>query len=136
MKKIVKLTESDLHKLVGNVVKKVIKENSNEPIDVTQSFVSAILETKHYYDSWDNGMYRNVEVHNKAGESFIFDLYINRSFTPAIRSNDYDVPDDPGDTRLGVEIYDVVAYDADDEEISPITFDEDEILETLYDLCL
>ena len=50
MKKIIKLTESDLHEIVKNTIKKVIKENNNEPLDITNSFISATLRPMYPSD--------------------------------------------------------------------------------------
>jgi len=134
MKKIIKLTESDLHEIVKKTIRKVIKENNNEPLDITNSFISAIFDAQYHWDTWDEGWHRDVDVYNEGGETFSFDLYVYRDITPGSPSHDYDVPDDPDEVSVELEIDNVKAYDSEGNEIIPITFDENEVLNALYDL--
>lgn len=135
MKKIIRLTENDLHSIVKNTLKKVIKESNNEPLDITESFISAIFDAQYYWETFDEGWHREIDVYNELGETFTFDLYIYREITPGRPSHDYDVPDDPDEVRVELEIDNVKYYDSEGDEIQPITFDETEVLNALYDLC-
>ena len=78
MKKIIRLTENDLHSIVKNTLSKVIKESNNEPIDITEGLISSIWDSNYDFDRWEDGWHREVDFANEAGESYILDIYINR----------------------------------------------------------
>lgn len=133
MKKIIRLTENDLHSIVKNTLSKVIKESNNEPIDITEGLISSIWDSNYDFDRWEDGWHREVDFANEAGESYIFDIYINREVRPGLKSHDYDVPDDPDEINVTLDIDNIRAFDADGEEICPITFNTERILDSLYD---
>lgn len=133
MKKIIRLTENDLHRLVKNTLKKIIRESSNEPVDITEGLIYSIWDSNYDFDRWEDGWHREVDFANEAGESYIFDIYINREVKPGLNSHDYDVPDDPDEINVTLDIDNIRAFDADGEEIHPITFNTERILDSLYD---
>lgn len=133
MKKIIRLTENDLHRLIKNTLSKVIKESNNEPIDITEGVISSIWDSNYDFDRWEDGWHREVDFANEAGESYILDIYINREVKPGLKSHDYDVPDDPDEINITLDIDNIRAFDADGEEMYPITFNAERILDSLYD---
>lgn len=133
MKKIIRLTENDLHSIVKNTLSKVIKESNNEPIDITEGVISSIWDSNYDFDRWEDGWHREVDFANEAGESYILDIYINREVKPGLKSHDYDVPDDPDEINVTLDIDNIRAFDAYGEELYPITFDTERILDSLYD---
>lgn len=122
MKKIIRLTESELHGIIMNTVKKVLRE-SNEG----QQFIQAIADGIN--TQW-NPMYLTPggnEIDIDLGENTTawieFELVCSPYLRSGMKSNDYDVPDDPDEIvdEPKVEITNIVIYFDNDGSEQQIT---------------
>ncbi len=111
MKKIIRLTESELHGIIMNAVKKVLRE-SNEGQQFFQAIANGINT------QW-NPRYLtpgNNEIEISLGEdttAYIdFELVCDPYKSGGARSNSYDVPDDPDEIvdEPKVEITSIIIY--------------------------
>lgn len=111
MKKIIRLTESELHGIIMNAVKKVLRESNEE-----QQFFQAIANgintqwNPRYLTPGDNEIDIDLDENTTAYIDFelVCDPYVRRG----MRSYDYDVPDDPDEIvdEPKVEITNIVIY--------------------------
>lgn len=115
MKKIIRLTENDLHKIVKNIASKVIKEEINE--NLTNMVISAILRNKEQFVELEDGRH-TINVEDKDFDFEIdFSLYYDEEYS------DFDV-----------EIFNVEAFKKYTDDIIDTDFNIDRIEDALYDI--
>ena len=122
MKKIIRLTESELHGIIMNAVKKVLRE-SNEG----QQFIQAIADgintqwNPMYLTPGDNEI--DIDLGENTTAWIEFELVCNPYVRSGMKSNDYDVPDDPDEIvdEPKVEITNIVIYFDNDGSEQQIT---------------
>ena len=115
MKKIIRLTENDLHKIVKNIASKVIKEEINE--NLTNMVISAILRNKVQFLELEDGRH-TINVEDKEFDFEIdFSLYYDEEYS------DFDV-----------EIFNVEAFKKYTDDIIDTDFNIDRIEDALYDI--
>ena len=115
MKKIIRLTENDLHKIVKNIASKVIKEEINE--NLTNMVISAILRNKVQFLELEDGRH-TINVEDKEFDFEIdFSLYYDEEYS------DFDV-----------EIFNVEAFKKYTDDIIDADFNIDRIEDALYDI--
>lgn len=115
MKKIIRLTENDLHKIVKNIASKVIKEEINE--NLTNMVISAILRSKELFVELEDGRH-TINVEDKEFDFEIdFSLYYDEEYS------DFDV-----------EIFNVEAFKKYTDDIIDADFNIDRIEDALYDI--
>ena len=111
MKKIIRLTESELHGIIMNTVKKVLRE-SNEGQKFFQAIANGINTqwNPRYLTPGNNEIEISLGKDTTAYIDFelVCDPYIRRG----MKSNDYDVPDDPDEIvdEPKVEITSIIIY--------------------------
>jgi hypothetical protein len=115
MKKIIRLTESDLHNIIQHSVKRVLREETDKNL-VLQSIAQKIANQGHLSASvgendadfdLDNGMFAYITCDVDSSP------YIHQG----MRSSSYDVPDDDDEIidELSVEVQSIEVYDEDGE---------------------
>jgi hypothetical protein len=117
MKRVIRLTESDLHNLIQRSVERVLREQGD----------TLLLQEIAQYIVQKGGIIANpgeneLELYLKDGRQ-VFIIYIvscNPYLRQGMRSNDYDVPDDPDEIidDFDVEIKDMWLCDYDDNEVT------------------
>ena len=122
MKKIIRLTESELHGIVMNAVKRVLRE-SNEDQQLINAMVNWINTQWNpgYLTPGDNEIYIKLDENTMAWIDFeiVCDPYVKSG----MKSNYYDVPDDPDEIvdEPKVEITSIVIYFDDSDSERQIT---------------
>ena len=115
MKKIIRLTENDLHKIVKNIASKVIKEEINE--NLTNMVISAILRNKVQFLELEDGRH-TINVEDKEFDFEIdFSLYYDEEYSDC-----------------HVEIFNVEAFKKYTDDIIDADFNIDRIEDALYDI--
>ena len=126
MKKIFRLTESELHHIVRETANKVISRALTEnEVDgkLCKIIADRILESGEYvldyHDQDENVEYQDIQIGKDAYASVTFDVIEKPTVRMGMKSHDYDVPDDPpyldGDTKVEVtEIY-ICDFEANDD---------------------
>ena len=110
MKRIIRLTENDLHGIVRNAIKRILRESNDN-----QSIIAIADAIKQQWkpDSLlpgDNEI--DVELGGNASAWIDFNLVCNPYIQPGTPSSDYDVPDDPDEIvdEPEVEVNQIVMY--------------------------
>lgn len=117
MKKIIRLTESDLHNIIQHSVVRVLHEQSDSLLlqDIAQYIVQ-----KREVNARPGENELEVELQDGRIAYITYDVLSNPYLQQGLKSNDYDVPDDPDEIvdDWDVEIIDICLYDYDDNEIT------------------
>ena len=102
MKKVIRLTESDLHNIIEGSVRKVLREEQDKSL-LLQSIAQSIVQQGRF----DVTLGENDADFDLQGGYYAYvtfevmgDPYIKRG----MRSNDYDVPDDPDEIVDDVKV--------------------------------
>ena len=118
MRKIIRLTESDLHNLVQRSVLRVLQEQNDFGL-LLQSIAQSIVQK----DEIDvNPGENDLEVELQDGRLVYikYNVLCNPYLHQGMKSSDYDVPDDPDEIidDWDVEIIDICLFDYDDNEVT------------------
>ena len=118
MKKIIRLTESDLRGIVQRSVLRVLQEQNDFGL-LLQSIAQSIVQK----DEIDvNPGENDLEVELRDGRLVYikYNVLCNPYLRQGMKSSDYDVPDDPDEVidDWDVEIIDICLYDYDDNEVT------------------
>ena len=117
MKKIIRLTESDLHNLIQRSVERVLREQGDTLL--LQEIAQYIVQKGEIIaNPGENDL--EVELQDGRLAYIIYIVSCNPYLRQGMRSNDYDVPDDPDEIidDWDVEIIDICLYDYDDNEVT------------------
>lgn len=111
-KKIIRLTESDLHQIVENAVNSIISE-LREP---SRDYVNDVLNADYVGKctiSFVNSTYGegDVEVVGKSGTEYTIKVFVNGEYIKGEKSHDYDVPDDYDETNEWISDIELYYYD-------------------------
>ena len=118
---VLRLVESDLHRLISSTVEKILKENA-ENNGILSIICQKITELQNEID-W-TGKEGDLEIPlDDEGNNIAFIQYEvedNRYLVPGQRSFDMDVPDDPDYTEGDYDVFinDIVIYDSENNEHS------------------
>ena len=94
MKKIIRLTESDLHNIIKHSVKKILKEEKDKTL-ILQSIAQKIANGGKISAKFEDN---EIELDIDDNIVYIsFDASPKIHYEPAYRSNNRDVPDDPAE---------------------------------------
>ena len=118
MKKIIRLTESDLRGIVQRSVLRVLQEQNDFGL-LLQSIAQSIVQK----DEIDvNPGENDLELELQDGRLVYikYNVLCNPYLRQGMKSSDYDVPDDPDEIidDWDVEIIDICLYDYDDNEVT------------------
>ena len=118
MKKIIRLTESDLHGLVQRSVLRVLQEQNDFGL-ILQDIAQYIVQ-KGEIDVKPGENNLEVELRDGRLAYVTYDVQCSPYLRQGMKSNDYDVPDDPDEIidDWDVEIIDICLYDYDDNEVT------------------
>ena len=106
MKKIIRLTESDLHNFIKRSVERILREQGGDDL-LLQSIAQGLVQQQLSVSPGEN------EAEVQLGEDTFAYVKYNVLCSPylkqGMRSNDYDVPDDPDEIidELEVEVIEV-----------------------------
>lgn len=114
MKRIIRLTENDLHKMVRNVLKGVLRESNLVPL------IANAVEQQWKPDTLTPGENEiDVEPTRNTAVFITFNLICSPYIQPGMRSQSRDVPDDPDEIvdEPEVEITQIYMVLNDDDEM-------------------
>lgn len=117
MKKVIRLTESDLHNLIQRSVLRVLHEENDTLL--LQDIAQSIADKNEIIMSQGRN---DIEVELRDGRlvyieyNVVSDPYLEKG----MESGDYDVPDDSDEIidDYDIEVNDIVLYDYDDNEVT------------------
>lgn len=118
MKKIIRLTESDLRGIVQRSVLRVLQEQNDFGL-LLQDIAQCIVQ-KGEIDVKPGENNLEVELRDGRLAYVTYDVQCSPYLRQGMKSNDYDVPDDPDEIidDWDVEIIDICLYDYDDNEVT------------------
>lgn len=111
MKKIIRLTENDLHHIITNVVNRVLKEDMDY-----ENYISDIIHARRIDDAsieFKNSTYDECEMNviGRSGQEYHLFLSVNGNYSEGRKSFDYDVPDDEPETDYEITDIKISKYD-------------------------
>lgn len=117
-KKIIRLTENDLHNIIENVVNRMLKEDVQ--LD-NFDYVSDILNASHIGKcdiKFSNSTYGEgeLEVIGESGINYNIKCFITGKYIKGMKSQDYDVPDDYDETNETINEVEITYYDENTNE--------------------
>jgi hypothetical protein len=118
MKKIIRLTESDLRGIVQRSVLRVLQEQNDFGL-LLQSIAQSIVQKGEIdVNPGENDL--EVELQDGRLVYIKYNVLCSPYLRQGMKSNDYDVPDDPDEIidDWDVEIIDICLYDYDDNEVT------------------
>jgi len=117
MRKIIRLTESDLHNLVQRSVERILREQDDTFLlqDIAQYIVQ---RGEIDVNPGENDL--EVELQDGRLVYIKYNVLCNPYLHQGMKSSDYDVPDDPDEIidDWDVEIIDICLFDYDDNEVT------------------
>ena len=118
MKKIIRLTESDLRGIVQRSVLRVLQEQNDFGL-LLQSIAQSIVQKGEIdVNPGENDL--EVELQDGRLVYIKYNVLCSPYLRQGMKSSDYDVPDDPDEIidDWDVEIIDICLYDYDDNEVT------------------
>lgn len=118
MKKIIRLTESDLHNIIQRSVVRVLREQEDGSL-LLQSIAQSITQKDlSSVEPGDNVL--DIELEDGRAVFIDYNVICNPYLRKGMRSASYDVPDDPDEIvdNPEIEVENIIIYDDDDNEIS------------------
>lgn len=117
MKKIIRLTESDLHNIIQRSVERVLREQGDTLLlqDIAQCIAQrGVIEV----NPGENDL--EVELQDGRLAYIKYNVLCSPYLRQGMKSYDYDMPDDPDEIidDWDVEIIDICLYDYDDNEVT------------------
>ena len=101
-KKIIRLTEGDLHKIIKESIKQILKEDFDN-----MDYVSDIIngEFDKNQDVEDKDGYYEIYLICEGQSGTFYNIYVDATytFTHGAKSRDYDVPDDSDEFEIQIE---------------------------------
>jgi hypothetical protein len=130
-KQIIRLTEEDLNNIVNQTVNRIIKENEEHKFD----YVSDILNASSVDGcsiNMSNGYGEGeVEIYGENTDMFyVVKVYVKGEYIQGMKSQDYDVPDDPDETEEWIESFDIDVY-KDGEKIGVMKNQTNELIKDM-----
>ena len=118
MRKIIRLTESDLRGIVQRSVLRVLQEQNDFGL-LLQSIAQSIVQ-KNEIDVNPGENDLEVELQDGRLVYIKYNVLCSPYLRQGMKSNSYDVPDDPDEIidDWDVEIIDICLYDYDDNEVT------------------
>ena len=92
MKKIIRLTESDLHNLIQRSVERILREQGGDDL-LLQSIAQGLVQQQLSVSLGENEA--EVELGEDTFAYVKYNVLCSPYLKQGMRSNDYDVPDDP-----------------------------------------
>lgn len=92
MKKIIRLTESDLHNLIKRSVERILREQGGDDL-LLQSIAQGLVQQQLSVSPGENEA--EVELGEDTFAYIKYNVLCSPYLKQGMRSNDYDVPDDP-----------------------------------------
>ena len=92
MKRIIRLTESDLHNFIKRSVERILREQGGDDL-LLQSIAQGLVQQQLSVSPWENEA--EVELGEDAFAYVKYNVLCSPYLKQGMRSNDYDVPDDP-----------------------------------------
>ena len=106
MKKIIRLTESDLHNFIKRSVERILREQGGDDL-LLQSIAQGLVQQQLSVSPGENEA--EVELGEDTFAYVKYNVLCSPYLKQGMRSNDYDVPDDPDEIidELEVEVIEV-----------------------------
>lgn len=133
MKQLIRITESDIHRMVRNTVNRILKEQDDSMI--LQLVAQGLIEKRHV-EARDGENTCEVDLDDDTIAIVVFNV---RSYPVKKRgwvSNDYDVPDDPDEIidNYDVEVVEILLEDETSIQDNGIVYNAlMEVIEMDYD---
>lgn len=110
MKQLIRITESDIHRMVRNTVNRILKEENDGMI--LQLIAQGLIE-KRYVDARNGENSCEVDLGNDTIATIVFNVYSSPVLKRGMRSSDRDIPDDPDEIMddYDIEIVDIILED-------------------------
>lgn len=117
-KKIIRLTENDLHNIIENVVNRMLKEDAQlDNFDYLNDILNASYigscDIKFSNSTYGEG---ELEVIGESGINYNIKCFVTSEYTIGMKSQDYDVPDDDDETDEKISDLEITYYDEDTNE--------------------
>lgn len=117
-KKIIRLTENDLHNIIENVVNRMLKEdvqldNFDYVNDILNASYIGSCDIKFSNSTYGEG---ELEVIGESGINYNIKCFVTGEYTIGMKSQDYDVPDDYDETDEKISDLEITYYDEDTNE--------------------
>lgn len=112
-KKIIRLTENDLHHIIENVVNKMLKEDATlNNFDYIDDILNAVKISKCSIE-FINSTYGEgeIEIIGKSGINYQANCSVIGEYKKGMESHDYDVPDDDDETYEKLTDVELFYYD-------------------------
>ena len=106
MKKLIRLTESDLHNFIKRSVERILREQGGDDL-LLQSIAQGLVQQQLSVSPGENEA--EVELGEDTFAYVKYNVLCSPYLKQGMRSNDYDVPDDPDEIidELEVEVIEV-----------------------------
>ena len=113
MKRIIRLTESDLHGIVQRSVLKILQEQNDFGLLLQSVAQSIAQENTIYVTPGENE--QEVQLEDGRLAFVVYDVQCSPYLRQGMRSADYDVPDDPDEIIDNPEVVvtEIIVYDED-----------------------
>lgn len=117
-KKIIRLTENDLHNIIGSVVNRILKEdvqldNFDYVDDILNASYIGKCDIKFSNSTYGEG---ELEVIGESGINYNIKCFITGKYIKGMKSQDYDVPDDYDETNETINEVEITYYDENTNE--------------------
>lgn len=121
-KQIIRLTESDLHNIIKETVRNILKENiegENYLFDILNGTFDDVVDVEKNDDFYQC----HFIVEGESGE--FYNIYANAIYflTHGMGSNDYDMPNDPDEFDVQLDSIDIKKVDGETSEEIDMFYD-------------
>lgn len=113
MKRIIRLTESDLHNFIKRSVERILREQNDFGLLLQSVAQSIAQENTIYVTPGENE--QEVQLEDGRLAFVVYDVQCSPYLRQGMRSADYDVPDDPDEIidNPKVVVTEIILYDED-----------------------